>query len=131
MISIIFGTVVILIGGALARATGDLVLIQDAPIAIRCIVNITLAEKHLDLRWVAVVVADPSPVGMSVTIASAVDAESGLLFPIRPVGPRLAHPTTYSSATTSPVLGCTTCPAMLFTVEVAWSNGTPSIGTVR
>jgi hypothetical protein len=50
---------------------------------------------------------------------------------MRPVGPRLAQPATYSPGVTSPLLGWVIWPAMLFTVEVAGSNGTPSIGTVR
>jgi hypothetical protein len=43
----------------------------------------------------------------------------------------LAQPATYSPGVTSPLLGWVIWPAMLFTVEVAGSNGTPSIGTVR
>jgi ferredoxin/flavodoxin---NADP+ reductase len=61
----------------------------------------------------------PSRVGRSSSIDSTVAAESGLLLPIKPVGPRLAHPTTYSPVTTSPVFGCTTRPAILLMVEVA------------
>ena len=115
----------------LPSAASNLVLIQNLPILIRHIIDASLTQVCHNPRQVTQLVAIPCNVGTSASIASTVAAECGLLFPIKPVGPRLAHPTTYSPGTTSPVLGCTTCPAILLMVEVAWSNGTPSMGTVR
>ena len=79
---------------SLGAAGGSLVPIKDLPIAIGHIVDASLTEERLDPRRVTAIVAESLQNGQVGQHASTVAAESDLLFPISPVGPRLAHPTT-------------------------------------
>ena len=73
----------------------------------------------------------PGSVAKSSTIAATVDTASGLLVPMTPLGPRLAHPTQYSPGIGALSVVVTTRPATFIIVNVFSSKGTPLSGTLR